>query len=489
VNLPNDLTEQEFDVVLRNDLMTFLHRCFVELNPTSELSHAPHLQIMAAKLADCLLGRGSKRLIINLPPRSLKSITVSVAAVAWILGLDPTKQIICASYGQDLADKHALDTRTIMMSSFYQRLFPRTRLAPKKLAVSDFATTQHGFRMATSVGGVLTGRGGNVLILDDTMKPDEALSETKREGVNGWFDNTLLSRLNSKEDGIIIIVMQRLHQDDLVGHVLEKGDQWDILSFPAIAEHDEEHTVETAFGPFTFQRKAGDVLDPTRESKETLLAMKAAMGTYNFESQYQQNPTPIEGAMVLKAWIQRYEPSAPLPRFSTVLQSWDTANKCGELNDFSVCTTWGVHDGKRYLLHVFRERLNYPDLKRKVIELSLKYDARIVLIEDKASGTQLIQDLRADGHLMVKPYEAPPQTDKVMRLHAQTAVFEGGKVLLPASASWLTEYERELTAFPGTKFDDQVDSTTQALDYLGQNRGMEIWAKLGEGYPQQQMGR
>jgi predicted phage terminase large subunit-like protein len=471
----------EFDALLRRDLMSFVHRCFIELNPNQDLSQAPHLQIMAAKLADCLMGRGPKRLIISLPPRSLKSITVSVAAVAWLLGQDPTKQIICASYGQDLADKHARDSRTIMMSSFYKRLFPGTRLSPQKLSVNDFMTTEQGFRMATSVGGVITGRGGNVLIIDDPSKPEDALSETRRTGVNDWYDNTFLSRLNSKEDGIIIIVMQRQHQDDLIGHVLERGEEWDVLSFPAIAEVDERHVVNTVFGPFVYTRTAGEVLDPKRESLKKLLELKQLIGSYTFSSQYQQNPTPVGGAMVLTDWLKYYDPSGSLPRFSTTLQSWDTANKSGELNDYSVCTTWGLYNGNYYLLDVVRLRLNYPELKRKVIEHIHKYNPRIVLIEDKASGTQLIQDLKTDGQYRVKPYPPPPQTDKVMRLHAQTAKFESGLVHLPNSAPWLAEYVRELTTFPGAKFDDQVDSTTQALDHMSQNRSLEIWAALGRG--------
>jgi predicted phage terminase large subunit-like protein len=469
----------DLNSVMRLDLMTFIHRCFVELNPGQDLSLAPHIQIMAAKLADCLMGRGSNRLIISLPPRSLKSITASVAAVAWLLGKDPTKQIICASYGQDLADKHARDSRRVMMSSFYKRLFPRTRLSSQKLSVNDFMTTEQGFRMATSVGGVVTGRGGDVLIIDDPLKPEDALSETRRISVNDWYDNTFLSRLNSKEDGIIIIVMQRLHQDDLVGHVLERGEKWEVLSFPAIAEADERYVVNTALGPFVYERKAGEVLDPKRESLKKLLELKQLIGTYNFSSQYQQNPTPPGGSMVMIDWLKPYDPAGPKPRFSVILQSWDTANKSGELNDYSVCTTWGMYDGHFYLLDVVRLRLNYPDLKRKVVEQIAKFNPSIVLIEDKASGTQLIQDLRAEGQFRVKPYPTPPQTDKVMRLHAQTAKFEGGLVHLPSSAPWLAEYVRELTTFPGGKFDDQVDSTTQALDYFSQNPALDIWSRLG----------
>ena len=331
-------------------------------------------------------------------------------------------------------------------------------------------TTQEGFRMATSVGGVLTGRGADVIIIDDPLKPDDALSDTRRSAVNDWYDNTLLSRLNSKEQGIIILVMQRLHQDDLVGHVLDRGEEWETLVFPAIAEEDEHYVYDTAFGREIYERKSGEVLDPDRESLATLLAMKRGVGEYNFASQYQQNPTPVGGAMIKSEWLKYYDPEGPMPEFYFILQSWDTANKSGELNDYSVCTTWGYLYKSYYLLDVVRQRLNYPELKRKVIAQIKKYDPRIVLIEDKASGTQLIQDLRSEGRLCVKPYPPPPGTDKVMRVHAQTVRFEEGRVFLPMSAPWLSEYVRELTAFPGTKFDDQIDSTVQALDHLAQKR-------------------
>lgn len=468
---------RDLDCLLRNDLLTFTEMVFAELSPQASLSVRPHLEVMAAKLAACLCSQGPKRLIINLPPRSLKSITTSVAAVAWLLGKDPSKQIICASYGQDLADRHARDTRTIMTSPFYKRAFPATVLSQKQ-SVNDFMTTQNGFRMSTSVGGVLTGRGADVIIIDDPMKPDEALSETRRTAVNEWYDNSLLSRLNSKENGVIIIVMQRLHQDDLVGHVLDRGEQWEVLSFPAIAEVYEKYTVESPVGPFVYERHVGDVLDPSRESLQTLQNIKLVGGAYNFASQYQQNPAPLGGAMVKTEWLRYYNPDGPLPNFTYVLQSWDTANKSGELNDFSVCTTWGAYDKHYYLLDVFRNRLNYPDLKRMVLRQIDKHEPRIVLIEDRASGTQLIQDLTADGVYQAKPYPPPPGTDKVMRLHAQTARFENGHVLLPSSAPWLEDYRRELTMFPGGKFDDQVDSTTQALDHMSFGKCLTIYDVL-----------
>jgi predicted phage terminase large subunit-like protein len=262
-----------------------------------------------------------------------------------------------------------------------------------------------------------------------------------------------------------------------VGHVLEQG-QWEVLSFAAIAEQDEVHLIESPLGLRRFQRKVGEALHPKRESLDTLKKIRQTIGEYNFASQYQQNPTPPGGLIVKTEWLKYYEPSELPPRFSLILQSWDTANKSGELNDFSVCTTWGVLDRHYYLLDVFRRRLNFPDLRRAVQEQCEKYDAEIVLIEDKASGTQLIQDLKNEGLCGIKPYEPLPGSDKILRLHAQSAEFENGRVLLPRSAPWLDGYVRELTTFPGSKYDDQVDSTTQALHYLKSNSSLDVWARL-----------
>jgi predicted phage terminase large subunit-like protein len=333
--------------------------------------------------------------------------------------------------------------------------------------------------MATSVGGVLTGRGADLILIDDPLKPDEALSETRRTAVNEWYDNTLLSRLNDKNKGAIIIIMQRLHQDDLVGHVLDQQ-EWDVLAFPAIATQDEEHRIENPFGTRLFKRTAGVALHPERESLATYRAIRQTIGEYNFTSQFQQDPAPPGGAMVKIGWLKFYEPGEQPARFSRVVQSWDTANKATELSDFSVCTVWGVLYKQYYLLDVFRKRVNYPDLKRAVIELAKQHRAMNIVIEDKASGTQLIQDLKFDGLPGITEYKPPPGTDKVMRLHAQTAMFENGLVFLPRAAPWLADYVHELTGFPGTRHDDQVDSTTQFLDYIRGDHSLEIWVKLGQ---------
>src|ERR1700751_2700071 len=252
-----DLSPPEYHAILRSDFWFFAQRCFCELNPQTTLATNWHLEVIAAKLTAVREGK-IRRLIINLPPRHLKSLLASIAFPAWCLGHDPSAQILCVSYAQDLADKHARDCRAIMMSPWYRQIFP-TRLAPHRHAVQEFITTRQGYRLATSTGGVLTGRGADIIVIDDPLKPEEALSEAQRQAANERYDHTLYSRLNDKRYGAIVIVMQRLHEDDLVGHVLGQ-EQWEVVRFPAIAETDEEHQIETIWEAQCFTRRQGDAL-------------------------------------------------------------------------------------------------------------------------------------------------------------------------------------------------------------------------------------
>ena len=458
------VSAEDYRLLLALDFMTFAQRGFYDLRPGSAFEPHPYIEVLASRLEDFRLGK-IRRLIINVPPRHAKSMLASVFLPAWMLGHDPSLAIVCASYGQDLADALARDCRFVMTSDWYRAIFS-TRLA--RNALHDFATVQKGYRFATSVGGVLTGRGADVVIIDDPLKPDEALSEPRRSAVNAWFDNSLQSRLNSQETGRIVIVMQRLHMDDLVGHLLEKGG-WTLLSFPAIAEEDERIAYDTLFGRRVFERKIGEALHPARFSRAALDEVRRAVGPYNFASQYQQNPIPLEGNLVKLSWLPRYAPDEASKPFTMIVQSWDTANKAGELNDYSVCTTWGLRQDRCcLLLDVFRRRLEFPDLKRAVRDLAVRYRPKTILIEDRASGTQLIQELRREGLTAVRGVEPPAGTDKTMRLYAHTARLASGGVLLPQTAPWLDDYLAELTGFPGTRHDDQVDSTTQALTYFHQ---------------------
>jgi predicted phage terminase large subunit-like protein len=464
-----NLLLSEYDAVLRSDLSFFAQRCFAELNPQTAFATNWHIDVIAAKLAAVRDGK-IRRLIINLPPRNLKSLMASIAFPAWCLGHDPSARILCVSYAQDLADKLARDCRSVLLSSWYRRLFP-TRLAPHRQAVGESLTTAQGYRLSTSNGGVLTGRGADMILIDDPLKPEEALSDTQRQKTNDWFDNTLYSRLNDKRHGAIVIIMQRLHEDDLVGHVLAQ-EEWEVLRFPAIAEEDEEHEIETIWGPRRFVRRRGEALHPEREPLATLEMLRRTLGEYHFAGQYLQSPAPLGGGLVKAEWFKRYGANELPESFDRIVQSWDTANKATELADFSCCTTWGIKGRNLFLLGVLRKRLDYPDLKRAVREQQSLFNAVVILIEDKASGTQLIQELIVDGCHAVTRYK--PECDKIMRLHAQTAAIENGFVYVPQTTPWLAEYLHEMTIFPKGKHDDQVDSTAQFLDWL--KKPMPGWA-------------
>ncbi|WP_421882730.1 phage terminase large subunit [Methylibium sp.] len=472
-----DMPRNEYNALVRNDFMSFVHRAFIELNPGSPLLHAPYIDLIVDRLEQCRHGK-IRRLIINLPPRNLKSHCASISFVAWLLGHQPSAQVICASYGQDLADKLALDCRKVMTAPWYQELFD-TRLSQERRKTDDFMTTQAGSRMSTSVGGVLTGRGADFIIIDDPLKPDDGLSESQRTAVNNWYDSTLLSRLNNKKSGCIILIMQRLHQDDLVGHVLGQDD-WTVLNLPAIAETDEAHEMKSVFGTMTYRRLAGEALHPERESVAMLEKTRATIGDYNFSAQYQQTPIPVGGAIVKTHWLMTYDLQPERGEFTHILQSWDTAMKATDLSDYSVCTTWGYMQGRYHLLDVFRKRLTYPELKRAVIEQARKHSPHTILIEDKSSGSPLLQELIGQVSCSLVAYELPANKDKQMRLHAVSDLFEGGQVYLPQQVPWLADYRLELTSFPGSKYDDQVDSTTQALQYLSNkyDRNLGTWERL-----------
>jgi predicted phage terminase large subunit-like protein len=239
------------------------------------------------------------------------------------------------------------------------------------------------------------------------------------------------------------------------------------LSLPALAEVDETHLIRTALGTRVHLRRAGEPLHPERESLARIEEARRVMGTYDFEAQYQQRPAPIGGGLFKFAWLSTYNPSVS-PAFDSVVQSWDTASKASEVHDWSVCTTWGMigHGPKcqAYLLDVFRKRMEFPDLRREVLARAERFNANHVLIEDCASGTGLIQSLKADGFW--KATAVRPAGDKVMRLHNSTAFFEAGHVSVPEHAPWLDAWRHELEMFPNSKFDDQVDSTSQAINWM-----------------------
>lgn len=454
--------------VLRSSLYSFARKAFATVSPGEPFFTNWHLEALCHHLELVRTGQ-IRRLKIEVPPRSLKSVCASVAFPAFVLGHDPTAKIITVSYSNDLAAKHAGDCRAVMQAQWYRELFPGTRLSPAKNQEANYETTQRGHRYATSVGGTLTGRGGNLIIIDDPLKPEDAMSDARREAVNGWYSRTLLSRLNNKATDRIVLVQQRLHLDDLAGHV-EELDDWVILRLPAIA--DEDACIPIGQGQYHL-RRAGDVLHPEREPLEVLDNLRRALGSATFSAQYQQCPVPADGEVVKWGWFRRYgEP--PPGHHMAICQSWDTASKPDEHCDYSVCTTWGIHGDDLYLLDVDRARLSFPALKRRVVELARHWQPRTLLIEDKGSGTALIQQLRTEANDIPYPTAFVPRDDKLTRFHAQSARIEAGHVLLPEHAPWLEDLRIELASFPQGRNDDQVDAISQFLSWHFQRKNKTV---------------
>jgi predicted phage terminase large subunit-like protein len=447
------------DAVLRQNFLVFVLRSFRTLNGKEPFHLSWPLEVMTDWLT--LAADGDvRRLIINMPPRHLKSVCGSVALTAWILGRDPTARITCISYSDELAAKHSRDCLKIMNADWYKRAFPWTRISRKRSAVTDFETTRGGGRFATSVGGTLTGRGGDFIIIDDPIKPEDARSKKRRTSTNDWVDRTVYSRFDNPKKGVMIIVMQRVHLDDLVGHVMEK-EHWEQISLPAVATEDECYTLRR---DVDVGRKAGEALDPNRISLDELHRIKRNIGSFAFQSQYQQQPVPEAGNIIKREWFRTFDDVPATREYSDkIVQSWDTAVSINDTADWSVCLTFAIRGNDYYLVDVYRERIDFPTLKNKVIEMQKLYGADVVLIEDEGAAKPLIQSLRAERLML--PIGIKVEGSKEDRMIAQTPVIEAGRVFLPRLAAWLPDFIAEVLAFPAGRHDDQVDAMSQAFNW------------------------
>jgi predicted phage terminase large subunit-like protein len=447
--------------LLRTDLRYFVWKCFRTVFRGTEYKPNWHIDAIVHQLSLVNDGR-TDRLLINQPPRSGKSMCVSVAYVAWLLGHDPTLRIIVASYSNELAAELHRQFRMVIDAPWYRALFPTMR--PAKDTGTELVTTAGGSRYAASVGGTLTGRGADLIIIDDPLKAEEAASEPARRRVIDWFGGTLISRLNDKRNGAIIVVVQRLHEDDLAGHLLRQGN-WHHLKLPAIAVEDE--IIPVGHDKFVTRRR-GEVLHSQRESKQALDDIRRDSGSLNFSAQFQQDPIPPEGNLIRRDWLRFYDQLPPPQSDDILVQSWDVAMTTGEASSYSVCTTWRIVGCDYYLIDVLRARLSYPELRRRVASLAEKYSATVILIEKAGAGLALLQDLRLELPLgMTHPIGVKPEGSKEERMAAQSAKIEAGHVHLAKQADWLEDFLLEVLAFPQGRHDDQVDSVSQFLKWAG----------------------
>lgn len=441
----------------RNDFRAFAQRAFPVLEGNL-LEPARHIDLIC-HLATRLFEGDIRRVLVCIPPRYLKTYLLSIAYPAWLLGRNPKTRIICASYGAQLAEKFNTDTLKIMRSPWYRTMFPNTHLDPKQQNKVELGTTVGGYRFATSTGATLTGRGADYIIIDDPLKANEGHSPTARQNSIDWFNSTVHTRFNHPKKGRIVVVAQRLHAEDLPGHLLEVGG-WEALILPAI--NPTTRIYDIVPGGKKCQFSAGRVLQPTRHDLDDLAQLKKEMGELDFEAQFNQCPLPPGGATFKEQWIKRYEKPPKPSMVEAVIQSWDTAYEGDEENSWSVCTTWAKCGTDYYLLDVWRGRPGFPDLVKQVHALRTKHKARMVIVENKASGISLIETIRSlEGQKWL--VDISPQKSKVERAQQQSLKFEQGKIWLPTEAEWLAAFEAELFSFPHSKHDDQVDSSIQLL--------------------------
>lgn len=378
---------------------------------------------------------------------------------------DPTAKIICVSYSDDLAVHFSRYRRTALESRFIRLLFPKLRISKKKNTEKEIVTTRGGGIYTTSVGGTMTGRGADYIIIDDPIKPGEAMSEAERNKVNDWYRNTAFSRLNNKNTGRIIIVSQRVHHDDLIGHLLEtEGEDWAVLVIPAIATEDEKFPIGNGEHYF---RKEGEPIQPERENHETLDKIKRIAGSYVYASQYQQNPMLPDGVIIHLEWFRHYRERPG--SFDLTVDSWDTASGIGSDSAYSACTTWGILNGELYLLDCKRYRLEFPGLLRQIVHSARTHRVDAVLVEHASSGIQIVQSLKGASFNVI-PIQ--PKGDKESRAIQVSPIIESGRVHIPVDAPWLGEFLNEVARFPHSKFKDQVDSMTQFLLWA-QNKSRE----------------
>jgi len=469
-------------VLARTEFVVFVELVFRYLNPTTPFSRAWYIEAMASALMDVADG-SERRLQITVPPRHLKSIMVSVAYPAWLLGRKPETRIICASYGQDFAAILSRSFRKVIQSDWYAQIFPETASSIIRDTEVDVGTRQGGYRFATAVGGTVTGIGADLIIIDDLMKAQDAASAELRAKAQRFVDEALMTRLDKKKTGAVIAIQQRLHEDDVSAHLSAKG-AYRHLNLPAIAVTDE--IIPLSRGR-THVRRIGDILNPEREPLEVLEELRRDIGTRGFEAQYQQNPSPQEGDYIRWEKVQFYETPPPRERLEKVVHSWDLASSCEPKAAYSVGSVWGFDGASWLLLDVVRARLTYPDLLDRVRAERSKWQADVILVENASVGhalvPQLMKDFRGEGErrhhaVQCRPYAIKPRLGKADRFYASVEPLYTGACKLPRSAPWLDVLRQEMLTFPASTYDDQVDSVSQ---FIAWSQGRRVDALLNPG--------
>lgn len=368
---------------LRVDLMAFAQYAFAVVRPNTPFKRNWHLEALAHKLSRVAAGQ-IRRLIVTMPPRHLKSLFASVALPAWFLGHHPSERIVAVSYSDQLARTHANDFRRLVRDPLYQATFPAMRL--DRDTDREIMTTQRGRRLATSIEGTLTGLGGNLVIIDDPLKQDDAHSEAVRNRTIDWYRNTLVSRPDDKQLARIVLVMQRVHQNDLAGYLMEQGG-FEVLNLPAIAPETQSYELG---GGRIYVRQQDELLHPAHEPAAVLLDIKRQMGPIAFSAQYLQRPIPPGGTIIKRKWLKFYDQPPPHERGDHIIMSWDIALSERETADYAAGVVLLRRKEVFYILEVIRTRLPFPKLRDKIIDVKRRYGTGTLLIEESPISKGLI---------------------------------------------------------------------------------------------------
>jgi predicted phage terminase large subunit-like protein len=476
-------TDEELIALLSQDQVAFTMQCFHTVDPAHKYMHNWHIEAIVEYLQ--AMERGEiRRLIINMPPRSLKSITCSVAWPAWLLGQNPSSQIITASYGHDLSIKHNVDTRLIVESPWYKAAFPDTIIAKDQNEKRKFQTTARGHRKATSVGGSVTGEGGDYLIADDLIKPDEALSEVIRNTSNAWLDQTFLTRENDPKTSRALIVMQRVHELDPTGHLLQKGG-WEQLILPAF--FDKRTIIEINNKKWICEEES--YLHDERLGPDELDLKFKELGPYGYAGQYLQQPAPDGGGEFKKSYIQYYNNMSKkfTSRGMNVYILYDSANSKKDKDridpDYTAMVVVGLgSDNNYYILDLIRDRCNLTERVNKLMNLHLKWSRLsgkppIVAVEQYG---MMVDKFCIDKEMEERNYrfrcvEVKGSVKKEDRIRKLIPLFENQRVFLPRQILYdnlegetvelVTSFiQEELLVFPVGKHDDMIDAFARILD-------------------------
>ena len=469
-----------------SSLYEFVRQSWHVVEPGVPFIGGWHIEQICEHLEACSGGE-LRKLLINIPPRHSKSTIVSVMWPMWEWLTDPAQKFLCASYSGNLSIRDNLKARRLIQSPWYQdRWGHMFKLAGDQNAKQRYENDKTGYRLATSVGGTATGEGGSRLLLDDPHSAQEAQSDAIREAAVEWFDVVWSTRLNDPKADVMVTIMQRLHERDISGHILDDIGGWEHLMIPA--EWDGIRR-KTSVGPYDPRQKKGELICPERFGEDEIADLKKLLGAYGAAGQLQQEPTPSEGGILKTQFFELWPENTGLPPFEYILQSYDCAFTEKSTGDPTACTVWAVftHAGARHvmLIDAWDEHLAYPDLREKAIKqwgteyggmskdspFSRKKRPDRVLVEAKASGQSLLQDLRL-AKVPAIPYN-PGNADKISRAHQAAPTLELGLCWIPESkktpghaVSWAQPFLKQLAKFPVAAHDDYVDTFTQAIIYL-----------------------